>query len=190
MSIEIINNTHNSYGATANHAVNNQNNNSNVQGANQNQNQNENTIVPKDVVTISPEAIAKMKQEVENNYNYLKQLVESLITKQGIKISDILSGNAILYADAETIKKAQADIAEDGYWGVEQTAGRIIDFAKSLMGNDLSKLPMIRDAVEQGFAAAKEILGGLPEISLQTYDRIMAEFDRWEKEGTIHPISK
>ena len=41
--------------------------------------------------------------------------------------------------DEETQKQAQADIAEDGYWGVEQTSDRILDFAKALSGNDPEK---------------------------------------------------
>ena len=35
-----------------------------------------------------------------------------------------------LTVDADTIAQAKKDIAEDGYWGVEKTSDRILDFAK------------------------------------------------------------
>jgi len=201
--------------ATPSYPTTNTNNTAVTQNANTqntNQNTNQNSAVPQDIVSISgetnqktkqlygkpadPELIAKLKQEVDLNYNYLKTLVEGLITKQGKTITgfhdlgDIIRGKDVLFADAETIKKAQADIAEDGYWGVEKTAGRILNFAKALIGDDVSKLPAIRDAVEKGFAAAKQALGlkkneNLPDISMRTYDKIMAEFDSWEKAGKI-----
>ncbi|MDR1701966.1 MAG: hypothetical protein LBR56_04255 [Sporomusaceae bacterium] len=206
MSISVNSATANPYAAAANNtaAVNTQNN--------QAQEENKNLQVPQDEVILSgekpektkstygkpadPELIAKLKQEVDANFNYLKNIVEGLITKQGKKINsfadfgDIIRGKDVLFADAETISKAKADIADDGYWGVDQTAGRILDFAKALIGDDISKLPEIRDAVEQGFAAAKQALGlkkdeNLPDISMRTYDKIMATFDSWEEAGKI-----
>ena len=51
--------------------------------------------------------------------------------------------------DEETQKQAQADIAEDGYWGVEQTSDRILDFAKALSGNDPEKADLLIDAFKK-----------------------------------------
>lgn len=58
-----------------------------------------------------------------------------MMTKQGTAIANadsmwsfLADGNFTV--DEETQKQAQADIAEDGYWGVEQTSDRILDFAK------------------------------------------------------------
>ena len=56
--------------------------------------------------------------------------------------------------DAATKKQAQADIAEDGYWGVNQTSDRIIDFAKALTGGDPDKIEDMRAAFEKGFKKA------------------------------------
>ena len=38
--------------------------------------------------------------------------------------------------DEKTRLQAQKDIAEDGYWGVEQTSERLVSFAKALSGGD------------------------------------------------------
>ena len=87
-----------------------------------------------------------------------------------------------LEVDDATRIQAQKDVAEDGYWGVEQTANRILDFAKALAGNDSSKFEEMKAAVEKGFEIAEELWGGeLPEISDRTYERVMQGFDEWEK---------
>ena len=39
----------------------------------------------------------------------------------------------------QTHSAGQKDIAEDGYWGVEKTSDRILDFAKALSGGDKDK---------------------------------------------------
>ncbi len=80
--------------------------------------------------------------------------------------------------DAATKKQAQDDIAEDGYWGVNQTSGRILDFAKALAGDDPEKLEQMRTAFEKGYKQAEKTWGGeLPDISKQTFDAVMKGFD-------------
>ena len=80
--------------------------------------------------------------------------------------------------DAATKAQAEADIAEDGYWGVKQTSERILDFATTLAGNDPEKLEKMRAAFEKGYAQAEKTWGGeLPEISKNTFDAVMKGFD-------------
>ncbi len=86
--------------------------------------------------------------------------------------------------DAATKAQAQADIAEDGYWGVNQTSDRIIDFAKALTGGDPSKAEAMRDAFKKGFEQATKTWGDkLPDISQKTYDAAMKKFDDWAAEA-------
>ena len=109
-----------------------------------------------------------------------------MVDRQGTTLRQVISGETQLQADPQTIAAAQAAISEDGEWGVKQTAGRILDFARAVIGEDPARLEKVRAAVEQGFKEATEMLGGsLPEISQRTYDAVMAEFDRWREEGTI-----
>ena len=80
--------------------------------------------------------------------------------------------------DAATKAQAQADIAEDGYWGVTQTSDRILDFAKALAGDDPEKLENMRAAFKKGYEQAEKTWGGeLPDISKQTFDAVMKGFD-------------
>ena len=81
--------------------------------------------------------------------------------------------------DAATKAQATADIAEDGYWGVNQTSDRIIDFATALAGDDKNNLEKMRDAFKKGYSQAESTWGGkLPEISQKTYDAVMEKFDK------------
>ena len=87
-------------------------------------------------------------------------------------------------ADPETIKKAQEDISEDGYWGVEKTSDRILEFAMALSGGDPSKADMLLDAFKKGYEKATGVWGKeLPDITKDTYKRVEEKFEQW-KNGT------
>lgn len=129
--------------------------------------------------------IAKLKADVDARTANLKSIVEQMITKQGTAYNNandiwsILSGGNFK-VDPATKAQAQADIAEDGYWGVKQTSGRILDFAKALTGGDPDKIDEMRDAFKKGYALAEKKWGGeLPEICQQTYDAVFKGFDEW-----------
>lgn len=111
-------------------------------------------------------------------------LILPLIQQQGLNLSKVASGEQHLQIDPATIAKAKAAIADDGEFGVQKVAERILSFVKAAIGDDPTKLATMRAAVEKGFKQATDILGGvLPDISQKTHTAIMAEFDRWENEG-------
>ena len=129
--------------------------------------------------------IAKMKADSDSRISQLRGIVEQMMSKQGAAIgkaddmwSFLAGGNFTVSADVKA--QAQADIAEDGYWGVNQTSDRILDFAKALSGNDKSKAQELADAFKKGFDQATKACGGkLPDISQQTYDKVLEKFDSW-----------
>ena len=134
--------------------------------------------------------INQLKADAEARTAQLKSLVEKLISGQGnaIGTADDTSIWSFLRkgdftVDAATKAQAQADIAEDGYWGVNQTSDRIVDFAKALTGGDPDKIEEMREAFKKGFKQAEETWGGeLPEISQKTYDAVLEKFDAWAEE--------
>lgn len=89
--------------------------------------------------------VEKMKADAEQRTSQLKSLVEQMISKQGKTLGQadsiwsFLAGGDFT-VDPATKAQAQKDIAEDGYWGVEQTSSRIIDFATALTGGDPDQL--------------------------------------------------
>ena len=128
--------------------------------------------------------INKLKADSEARTAQLRSLVEKMMSGQANtygKANDIWqflrSGNYTV--DAATKLQAQADIAEDGYWGVKQTSDRIISFANALTGGDPDKIEEMREAFKKGYAQAEKTWGGsLPDISKQTYDAVMEKFDK------------
>lgn len=137
--------------------------------------------------------INQLKADAEARTAQLKSLVEKLISGQGNAIGNASEDDSIwsflrkgnFTVDAATKAQAQADIAEDGYWGVEQTSDRILDFAKALTGGDPDKIEEMRAAFEKGFKQATKTWGDeLPDISQRTYEATMAKFDKWAQEAT------
>lgn len=121
--------------------------------------------------------IDRLKQDADARTEQLRSLVEKIITKQADKTTSIFDFLGQEYS-AEDIAKAKEDVSEDGYWGVNQTSQRILDFATALTGGDPDKIEDMRSAFEKGFNQAKKAFGGeLPEISQQTYDAVMKGFD-------------
>lgn len=88
----------------------------------------------------------------------------------------LASGNYTV--DAATKAQAQADIAEDGYYGVAQTSSRIFDFACALAGDDADKMKEMQAAFEKGFKQAEKTWGGkLPDISYETQEAVNKKFE-------------
>ena len=127
--------------------------------------------------------IQKMKADADARTSQLRSIVEQLMSKQANaygQANDIWKflASGKYEVDPATKAQAQADIAEDGYWGVEQTSSRIVDFATALTGGDPDKIEEMREAFKKGYAMAEEKWGGkLPEISQKTYDAVMKKFD-------------
>lgn len=130
--------------------------------------------------------VAQMKADLETRQNQLLDIVRNTMTQQGRKIGQaddmwkFLAGGDFT-VDAATREQAQKDIAEDGYWGVDKTSDRILDFAKALSGNDPEKADKLLEAFKEGFRQATKAWGKrLPDISSRTYDAVVKKFDAWK----------
>lgn len=153
------------------------------------------TASTKKTYTPDTNLINKLKADAEARTAQLRSLVEQMMGKQVNaygQANDIWQflreGNYTV--DPAVKAQAQADIAEDGYWGVNQTSDRIIQFATALTGGDPDKIEEMRDAFKKGFEQAEKTWGGsLPEISRKTYDAVMEKFDKLAEEAGI-PIEK
>ena len=91
------------------------------------------------------------------------------------------SGKVVV--DAETAAQAQAELGEDGYWGVEKTSDRLVGMAQALSGGDKSKADSLMAAMQKGFDQAGKSFGGkLPDICQQTIDRAFEKMEAWKNE--------
>jgi hypothetical protein len=142
------------------------------------------------------ELMAESDRQIEN----FRRLVEGLLGKQADTVQQALFGRdpmtftkaefEMMEVDEATRLAAQRDIEEGGYYSVEATAGRILDFAVALSGGDPSKISLMRGAVEQGMKMAEESWGGrLPDISYRTFEAVMRGFDEWEAAGDAGAIT-
>lgn len=134
------------------------------------------------------ETIERLKADAEARNASLRSLVEKMFLEQG---KTLLAGDNIyellrtgkVKVDDETAKKAQQEISEDGYYGVEQTSERLVSFAKALSGNDPEKADELMNAVKKGFEQATKAWGGeLPEICKKTLDTTLEKLEKWKEE--------
>ena len=128
-----------------------------------------------------PRAVAALVDKSNQQTEAFRKMVEKLLLNQSNSVRNA-NGELMIEIDAATRAQAQRDIADDGYFGVEQTAGRILAFAEAFAGDDPERLAVMRDAVLRGFEGARIAWGGqngqLPEISHRTLDAVMSGFDR------------
>lgn len=129
--------------------------------------------------------IKNLKGELTSKNQQLQNLVDQLLSKQAKKYTkmydlfeDIKKG--IVNVDPEVAAQAKEDIAEDGYWGVEQTSDRLVSMAQALSGGDSSKADEMIAAIEKGFQQAADAWGGeLPEITQKTVDAAIKKLENW-----------
>jgi hypothetical protein len=147
-----------------------------------------------DGVVYSKEAALKKAQSLADaHYASMRGMVESIVggssgpqgqafwataaNKGGQSINDLQVSDA-------TRTKAKELVGEDGYFGVKKTTDRIMEFAKALAGSGASEkdIQNLRKGVQAGFDAVAKMYGGfdkLPQVSKDTYDSVMKEFDSW-----------
>ncbi len=148
------------------------------------------TSVPDDAVSVSINGETSMStvynrqmilegQPAEDNA-FLRDYVVKLLEEQGLAVKFTIDSDRTVDFNTMTPEEARELISEDGYFGIEKTSGRIVDFAISAAGNDPAKLEQIKAAVLDGFRQAEEAFGGvLADISYDTLDVIMEKLDKW-----------
>ena len=129
--------------------------------------------------------IEKMKAEAELKTAQLRSLVEKMLLKQGQKFTTLADAfdmikDGTIEVDDETAAEAAKEVADDGYWGVEQTSERMFSFAKALAGNDPTKADSMLEALQKGYdEAAKQWGGELPEICQKTLEVTKKKLTYW-----------
>ena len=128
--------------------------------------------------------VQKLKQDQEDRQNQLTSLVQKMFNNQGATYDSIwkMLSSGKFTVDAQTKAQAQADISEDGYYGVKQTSERMFDFAMALAGDDVDKMKEMQAAVKKGYEQAEKTWGGkLPSICSETLDEVNKLFDDYYK---------
>ena len=114
-----------------------------------------------------------------DNVNRVRGMVSKVFQQQGLSLQFEADGQQI---DLQQITPEEASdlVAEDGYFGVDKTSERIVQFAIGIAGGDPSRIDAIRQGIDKGFQEALDAFGGwLPDISYDTYDAISNKLDAW-----------
>ena len=139
----------------------------------------------KQTVKYDAATIEKMKAEAELKTAQLRTLVEKMLLKQGEQFTTLedafdMIKDGTIEVDDETVLEAQKEIADDGYWGVENTSERLFSFAKALAGNDPTKADSMLEALQRGYDEASKIWGGeLPELCQKTFETTKQKLCDW-----------
>ena len=139
--------------------------------------------------TVDAETIERLRSENEAR---MANLVQQMLGKQ-ISRNNVLEAIKAGQFSAEDIEQAKKDVADDGYWGVEQTSDRIVQFATALTGGDPDKLDSMIEAFEKGYAEAEKQWGGeLPELSQRTREAVLEKFRKLKDQyaGSDTPVAQ
>lgn len=132
--------------------------------------------------------VSKLKADQEARMASMQSLVEKLLNKQG-NTFNLANGtnlaatfrDAAKNADPQTIKDAQASIADDGYWGVNQTSDRLVSMAIALSGGDTEKADEMMAAIQKGYNQATKAWGEkLPDICQRTIEATRQKMEDWK----------
>lgn len=135
--------------------------------------------------------VAKLKMDQQSRIDSMNSLVQKLLGKQAEKFdlanytkeSNLAEKfrEAAKNVDQETINEAKASIAEDGYWGVNQTSDRLVSMAIALSGGDTEKADEMMAAIEKGYEQATKAWGEeLPEICKDTLEATREKMESWK----------
>ncbi|MCL1844719.1 MAG: hypothetical protein FWF77_02335 [Defluviitaleaceae bacterium] len=143
--------------------------------------------------TVDRERVNALWAQHEARVESFRQMVETLFgqqaERQGIATNWQNNLQNIEITD-EMRAEAEEMIQEGGYFSVDETAARILDFAVALTGGDPGRIELMRDAVQRGFDQAERMFGGeLPQISHDTHEAVMNGFDEWQEAGNAAAIT-
>ncbi len=125
-------------------------------------------------------AVYKRQSTLSIKNESMQESVTKLIGGQASKNENQSGIDSILSKFG--ITKIESDDSDD-FWSAESTANRILDMAKSLVGDDTEAFAEIRGAFEKAFGQCEKIWGGkLPSVCYDTLNIVRDGFNQWEKE--------
>jgi len=141
--------------------------------------------------TIDRERVGAMWNQHQERVDSFRRMIETLLNQQAER-QGLADGWSLSDIEITPEMRAEASemIADGGYFSVEETAARMLDFAVALTGGDPAQIDVMRDAVQRGFNQAERMFGGeLPQISHDTLQAVMNGFDEWAAAGSASAIT-
>ena len=156
-----------------------------------------------DTVSVSMESIRYQKsllqidaagnsEDIQKILDYIKKEYEDMRAQIIKEFFEKVQGKNRKADETKEVGET-SELAIPEYWNAENTSQRIVNFAlqfyDAFEGAGEDFLAMIKDAIEKGFAEARDILGDLPgpvsQIVSDTHDLVMQKLDKWAEEKGI-----
>lgn len=114
--------------------------------------------------------------EMVNGNADIKDFLAGVESEGLFSLSDLgYTGKPILELTSD---EASALLEDDGFFSVQNTAQRAIDFVFAGAGDDVEKLKAGREGIVKGFAEAEKLWGGkLPDIAYETQALTLTTID-------------
>lgn len=136
-------------------------------------------------------AIQQLMTEHEDIQDSVFELVKGLLERQGYTEEQLQSGEVEdVTVDELAQKKAAELVGPGGLLSPEKVSERIVQFSIAVVGGDKGKIDLIRSSIDRGFDEAEQLLGGLQDISKDTYKLIQEKLDAWMNEGKEGEITE
>lgn len=122
--------------------------------------------------------LEKIKNESENLYEKLRDMVEDTILEQA-KVETILEKEENTGIEKTKMIEIKELLSAKGELGKETISEKIVEFIKEASGNEEKKITVLIKAVDKGFENAEKTLGELPVISTKTYEMIITKLKNY-----------
>jgi hypothetical protein len=138
----------------------------------------------KAILTASEDTSSESWQKI------IDQIKDDYVKMKGSIVNALFGNNeenAQMVSDPRAFDESKEIPGLPEYWNAENTSQRIVDFAVSFAGmykgGNEEFVSMIKDAIEQGFSQARDILGNLPDpvgkLVDKTHALVMDKIDKW-----------
>ncbi len=119
-------------------------------------------------------SLVKLSEESEDIYGKLEKMVEEVLREQK-SVIDILKK-----LQGESLKNQGQDlVSSKGRLGAEAVSEKIASFVKDASGGEKAKIDVLIRAIDEAYREVEEALGQLPEISKESYKKIVEKLDKY-----------
>lgn len=122
--------------------------------------------------------LKNLESKSEDIYGKLEKMVEDMIRDQKSTI-ELLNRESRLGGNKDLLIQAKESLGQEGKLGSELMSQRVSDFIVTGSGGDKAKIDILVKAIDEVYKEAQVLLGDLPEVSDQTYQKIILKLDKY-----------
>ncbi|MGO1470290.1 MAG: hypothetical protein ACTHW2_09745 [Tissierella sp.] len=152
----------------------------------------------------SEDAITQLRQMVEDIVKKQSETIDILkeenikgksLSKNGPEGKDVINKDLTqakntveidrVKVEEKILAKAKELIGKNGKLGAETSSEKVVDFVKETSHGEKGKIDILRETIDKSFKETEEILGKLPELSKETYEKVIKKLDTFMSLETL-----